>query len=90
VPAGSVIEWSQIRIRRHIEAQGQPMFGTVMLSGVATELSSSWSRCPDLLGWGGLDGTTVKRCIGMGGELLDGGMHTEEDAQQNQTELAST
>ncbi|KAF8174017.1 hypothetical protein K438DRAFT_1940023 [Mycena galopus ATCC 62051] len=34
----------------------------------------------------GLIGQLLKRCIEMGGELLDGAMHTEEDVQQHQTE----
>jgi hypothetical protein len=46
------------------------------LSGVAIELILSWSRCSDLLGCGGLDRTSLKRCIEIGGELLDDGMHT--------------
>jgi hypothetical protein len=44
--------------------------------GVAIELSSSWSRCSDLLGCGGLDQTAFKRCIEIGGEPFDGGIHT--------------
>jgi hypothetical protein len=41
-----------------------------------------------LLGCGGLDQTAVKRRSEVGGELLDGGMQTEEDAWQHQPGLA--
>jgi hypothetical protein len=41
-----------------------------------------------LLGCEGLDQTAVKRRSEVGGELLDGGMQTEEDAWQHQPGLA--